>query len=193
MPFPAGFLALASAVEDPTAIRLKVNATALHDSIVYTPRVFPPDLLETARPFFDDMPYDPYLETVYRTRRFGKYLIRDLDVEGPHPIALEYKGNVFIQTGEYNDLVKRGEMALVRKYEEHVPGFLESDAAQAVLQHAVKRMVEMGAPTGVPFEVQKRAVTRVRTTVPSPFPAAALCLLPCSWACIPCGSRRLET
>jgi len=102
-----------------------------------------------------------YLETVTRTRKFGKYLLRDLASEPP--MRLEYKGNHFIQTGDYNELVRQGKMALVRKYEEHDDGFFENPLVQAVLGFAARTFLSLGAKPGVPFEL---GLHTVRLTAP---------------------------
>lgn len=103
-----------------------------------------------------------YLETVSRTRRFGKYLIHHLR-DTALPIDLEYKGNHFIQTGAYNDLVRAGKMALVRKYTEHAREFFHTAAVQRILQHYIRSMLSMGAAPDVAWELGLHAV---RLTAP---------------------------
>lgn len=103
-----------------------------------------------------------YLETVSRTRRFGKYMLQGLR-HTELPITLAYKGNVFIQTGTYNDLVKEGKMALVRQYTEHDPAFFTSSGVQHVLQHYIRSMAAMGADPDVAWELGLHAV---RLTAP---------------------------
>lgn len=91
-------------------IRLKIHPEAPVDSIQYTTSLLTPEELSDVTPFYDDLPLDPYLETVSRTRRFGKYMLDSIG-GATKPIQLSYKGNVFVQTGMYNDLVRSARTA----------------------------------------------------------------------------------
>jgi len=152
----------AHAQEGGRKIRLKVSPDADVDSIQYTPGLLLPEERAGLLTYYADMPLDPYLESVSRTRRFGKYLLSDI-LTDEDIIEVEYKGNVFIQTGTYNDLVKVGKMAVVRQYEEHTPEFMKSAAMQSILKHLSRSMLDMGAPVHVPFEL---GIHAVRLTAP---------------------------
>jgi hypothetical protein len=148
--------------QTPRVIRLKVPPDSPVDAISYTTDMLTPDELESVKKHFEDMPVDPYLKTVSRTRKFGKYMIDSLH-QSELPIETAYKGNVFIQTGTYNDLVRDGKMAVVRQYHEHDPSFLQSAGVQRALQHCIRSMVLMGANADVPWEL---GIHAVRLTAP---------------------------
>lgn len=156
------FWMLAAAQSPMRTIRLKVPPDAPLDAVQYTSSAVSAEELASVAPTFEGMPSDPYLASVSRSRRFGKYLLRDLR-HTELPIALEYKGNVFMQSGSYNDLVRDGKMALVRQYTEHAPAFFSSAGVQRILQHCARSMASMGAEPDVAWELGLHAL---RLTAP---------------------------
>lgn len=147
-----------------TSINLRVPVNSTHDTIRFTAAVIPDGELQDMQTFFEGMPRDPYLAHAVRFRRFGMYRLDDLTV----PENIVYESNVFMQSAEYNDLVKDGRLALVRRYEPLAPGFMASDAMQRIIRTCAASMVEMGADRGVAYQFGIHAIRTVAPGTPTP-------------------------
>mmetsp|Transcript_1596 Transcript_1596/g.4080 ORF Transcript_1596/g.4080 Transcript_1596/m.4080 type:complete len:186 (+) Transcript_1596:439-996(+) len=68
-----------------------------------------------------------------------------------------------MQTGYFNDLVKTGEVALVRRYERLTEELLASPPMQRLINHCADEMLAMGERPDVPYEL---GVHTIRTSAP---------------------------
>lgn len=73
-----------------------------------------------------------------------------------------------VQTGYYNDLVKTGEVALVRRYERLSDQLLTLPAVQRLLDHCSDEMLAMGARHDVPYELGLHTIRTSAPGMPTP-------------------------
>jgi len=145
----------------PTSINLKVPVNSTHDTVRFTPSLLDAAALAAMLPHYEAMPVDPYLQI--RTRRFAKYRIDDLRVP-----ELTYVTNVFMQSAEYNDLVKDGKLAVIRRYEPLEESFAALGGFRTIVAQCAADMLAMGAPEGTPFEFGIHAIRTLAPGMPTP-------------------------
>ncbi|KAJ1616305.1 hypothetical protein T492DRAFT_895749, partial [Pavlovales sp. CCMP2436] len=93
MPAHRGSLILAACAlalgQAPCVVRLKWPTDSPVDAVQYTVNAISPKELASMASFFANMPLDPYLDTVLRTRHFGKYMLYNAHSQlSPHKLTL---------------------------------------------------------------------------------------------------------